>query len=178
MSHRPRPPRGVSKLRFRLENGSFRCVNQGFETPHPVLDNMAIFGAYMYPLWPERAALAETIKAVPFIKEALDWIAADVTRPENEAVWARLEEIEPDRSRIELFDMVWWMYFSPLRGGGSSLVELAGRIALGASMPWRRCCAGKLRTPNKSGGLDLVSGRCRARGRRVAGRGQPRNRTR
>uniref|UniRef100_UPI002F90A21D hypothetical protein n=1 Tax=Streptomyces sp. NBC_01562 TaxID=2975879 RepID=UPI002F90A21D len=32
--------------------------------------------------------------------------------------------------------------------------------------------------PNKSGGLDLVRGRCRARGRRVAGRGQPRNRTR
>ncbi|MGW7042119.1 serine hydrolase [Streptomyces avermitilis] len=36
----------------------------------------------------------------------------------------------------------------------------------------------RLRTPNKGGGLDLVRGRCRARGRRVAGRGQPRNRTR
>jgi hypothetical protein len=91
----------------------------------PVLDNMAIFGAYMYPLWPEQTALAETIKAVPRIREALDWIAVDVTRLENEAVWARLEEIEPDRSRIELFDMVWWMYFSPLRGGASSLPELA-----------------------------------------------------
>jgi hypothetical protein len=40
-----------------------------------------------------------------------------VTRSENEAVWERLQEIEPDRSRIELFDMVWWMYFSPRRRG-------------------------------------------------------------
>ncbi|MFJ2034307.1 ISL3 family transposase, partial [Streptosporangium sp. NPDC087985] len=40
----------------------------------------------------------------------------------------------------------------------------------------RRALPG-FRTPNKSGGLDLVRGRCRARGRRVAGRGQPRNRT-
>ena len=83
----------------------------------PVLDNMAIFGAYMYPLWPGKAALAETIKAVPRIKEALDWIAVDVTRLENEPAWTRLHEIEPDRSRIELFDMVWWMHFSPLRAG-------------------------------------------------------------
>jgi hypothetical protein len=47
----------------------------------PVLDNMAIFGAYMYRLWPEKGALAETLKAVPRIKEALDWIAMDVTCP-------------------------------------------------------------------------------------------------
>jgi len=85
----------------------------------PILDNMAIFGAYMYQSWPERAALADTIKAVPRIKEALDWIALDVTRPENEATWLRLHEMEPERSRIELFDMVWWMHFSPLRAGTS-----------------------------------------------------------
>jgi hypothetical protein len=91
----------------------------------PVLDNMAIFGAYMYPLWPEKGALAETIKSVPRIREALDWIAVDVSRTENESVWMRLEEIEPERSRIELFDMVWWMHFSPLRAGSASLVELA-----------------------------------------------------
>ena len=83
----------------------------------PVLDNMAIFGAYMYPLWPDKRALAETIKAVPRIKEALDWITVDITRPENEAVWAKLYDIEPKRSRIELFDIVWWMYFSPRRAG-------------------------------------------------------------
>jgi hypothetical protein len=83
----------------------------------PILDNMAIFGAYMNPLWPERRALDETIKSVPRIKEALDWIAHDLTRPENTSAWPCLEEIEPDRSRIELFDMVWWMYFSPRRAG-------------------------------------------------------------
>ena len=77
----------------------------------PVLDNQAIFGAYMYPLWPEKRSLADTIKAVPRIKEALDWIATDLTRPENAEIWPALQAIEPERSRIELFDMVWWMHF-------------------------------------------------------------------
>jgi len=53
----------------------------------------------------------DTIKAVPRIREALDWIVEDLTRRENAAVWPRLEQLEPERSRIELFDMVWWMYF-------------------------------------------------------------------
>jgi hypothetical protein len=83
----------------------------------PILDNMAIFGAYMYPSWPEQRARADTIKAVPRIREALDWIATDTSRPENEQVWQRLAEIEPERTRIELFDMVWWMHFSPRRAG-------------------------------------------------------------
>ena len=102
----------------------------------PILDNMAIFGGYMNELWPEKRALADTVKAVSRIKEALDWIAVDVTRPENEAVWARLEEIEPTRSRIELFDMVWWMYFAWLQagsaGGPSSaeIVRLRGEPAV------------------------------------------------
>ena len=86
----------------------------------PILDNMAIFGAYMNPLWPERRSLEDTIKSVPRIKEALDWIAADVTRPENEATWRHFRALEPERSRIELFDMVWWMYFSPRRAGNPS----------------------------------------------------------
>jgi Family of unknown function (DUF6308) len=77
----------------------------------PILDNQAIFGAYMNPLWPEKRSLTETIKAVPRIKEALDWIAYDLTRSENELVWPELQAIEPKRSRIELFDMIWWMYF-------------------------------------------------------------------
>jgi hypothetical protein len=80
----------------------------------PILDNQAIFGAYMNPLWPEKRSLMETIKAVPRIKEALDWIAEDITRSENEPVWPQLQAIEPERSRIELFDMVWWMYFREL----------------------------------------------------------------
>lgn len=41
----------------------------------------------------------DTIKAVPKIKEALDWIAEDITRPENESVWPQLRAIEPERSR-------------------------------------------------------------------------------
>jgi hypothetical protein len=77
----------------------------------PILDNQAIFGAYMNPLWPEKRSLMDTVKAVPRIKEALDWIAADITRSENAPVWRQLHAIEPERSRIELFDMVWWMYF-------------------------------------------------------------------
>jgi hypothetical protein len=77
----------------------------------PILDNQAIFGAYMNPLWPEKRSLSETIKAVPRIKEALDWIAFDLTRSENALIWPRLQAIEPERSRIELFDCVWWMYF-------------------------------------------------------------------
>lgn len=83
----------------------------------PILDNMAIFGAYMNPQWPDRPAKADTIKEVPRIREALDWIAVDVSRPENERVWSQLQEMDPARTRIELFDMVWWMYFSPRRAG-------------------------------------------------------------
>ena len=41
----------------------------------PVLDNQAIFGAYMNPQWPGKPSLTDTIKDVPSIKEALDWIA-------------------------------------------------------------------------------------------------------
>lgn len=77
----------------------------------PVLDNQSIFGAYMNPHWPERRSLADTIKAVARIKEALDWIAEDLTRPENTATWTEIQAVEPERSRIELFDMIWWIYF-------------------------------------------------------------------
>lgn len=48
---------------------------------------------------------------MPRIREALEWITGDLTRPENEAVWPVLKRQEPERSRIELFDMVWWVYF-------------------------------------------------------------------
>lgn len=77
----------------------------------PILDNMAIFGAYMYPLWPGNRARADTIKDVVRIKEALDWIAENLTRSENASVWPQLEMMEPARSQIDLFDMIWWMYF-------------------------------------------------------------------
>jgi hypothetical protein len=81
--------------------------------PHliPVLDNQAIFGAYMNPRWPEQRSAQETIKATARIHEALEWIAYDLTRPENQQTWAALHELEPERTRIELFDIVWWIYF-------------------------------------------------------------------
>jgi hypothetical protein len=86
----------------------------------PILDNTAIFGAYLNPQWPAQPALTEKIKGergIPRIREALDQITVDVTWPENEHTWRRLHEIEPKRSRIELFDMVWWTYFSARRAG-------------------------------------------------------------
>jgi hypothetical protein len=75
----------------------------------PILDNQAIFGAYMNPLWPERRSKEDTIKSPARIREALEWIAHDLTRPENIDTWSALGEIEPER--IELFDCVWWIYF-------------------------------------------------------------------
>lgn len=77
----------------------------------PILDNQAIFGAYMNPAWPERRSLMESVYAVSRIGEAIDWIAFDITRRANERTWAQLADLEPLRSRIDLFDVVWWMYF-------------------------------------------------------------------
>ncbi|MGW7244431.1 MarR family winged helix-turn-helix transcriptional regulator [Streptomyces sp. NPDC054804] len=58
-------------------------------------------------------------------------------------------------------------------------------LARGGALPtvvWdqdrKTACDAPLRTPAKSGGFDPARGRCRARGRRVAGRGQPRHGTR
>lgn len=77
----------------------------------PILDNQAIFGAYMNPDWPTKSALVESVKDSARILNALDWITFDINRPENVEAWNALHEIEPARSRIELFDSVWWMYF-------------------------------------------------------------------
>jgi hypothetical protein len=80
----------------------------------PILDNQAIFGAYMNPNWPSKPSMAETVKAQPRILEALEWIAYDLTRKENEVAWTALQLKEPSRSRIDLFDMVWWTHFRQL----------------------------------------------------------------
>lgn len=77
----------------------------------PILDNQAIFGAYMNPDWPEKPSRGDSIKDKGLILKALDWIAFDITRPENDGVWDILKSIEPARSRIQLFDSIWWMYF-------------------------------------------------------------------
>lgn len=77
----------------------------------PILDNQAIFGAYMNPNWPHEPARSDSIRSLDRINSALDWIAYDLTRPENIQAWRDLKAIEPTRSMIQLFDSVWWMYF-------------------------------------------------------------------
>ncbi len=91
----------------------------------PILDNRAIFEAYMSPLWPEKRTVGESVKAVPRIAEALDSIAEDLTRPENASVWPQLHVIEPERTRIELFDMIWWMYFRQVEPVAGAPAEAA-----------------------------------------------------
>lgn len=80
----------------------------------PILDNQAIFGAYMNPRWPERRSSTGSVYAVDRIAQALEWIWTDLTRPENLNTWASLSALELRRSRIELFDMVWWANFRRL----------------------------------------------------------------
>ena len=80
----------------------------------PILDNQAIFGAYMNPDWPARPSSTESVYSRNRIREALEWIWTDLTAPENEASWAQLGALEPERTRLDLFDMVWWMYFRSL----------------------------------------------------------------
>ncbi len=68
----------------------------------------------MNPTWPEQLSRADSIYDKHRIREALEWIHTDLTRPENQAVWQTLRRLEPARSRIELFDMVWWTHFRRL----------------------------------------------------------------
>jgi hypothetical protein len=41
----------------------------------PILDNEAIFGAYMNPRWPDQRASQDSVYGSSRIREALDWIA-------------------------------------------------------------------------------------------------------
>lgn len=77
----------------------------------PILDNQAIFGAYMSPHWPAQPARSDSIKDREQISRALDLIAQDLNREENRLAWKALQAIEPARTMIQLFDSVWWMYF-------------------------------------------------------------------
>jgi hypothetical protein len=84
----------------------------------PILDNQAIFGAYMNPRWPGQRSGTDSVYAEARIGAALEWIWTDLTRPENTDAWPALAAIEPTRSRIELFDMVWWEHFRRLEPVG------------------------------------------------------------
>jgi hypothetical protein len=95
----------------------------------PILDNQAIFGAYMNMRWPAQRSSTDTIKSATRIGEALEWIACDLTRPENAASWAALTKLEPERTRIELFDCVWWIHFrrlEPVPVPGAAAVSTIG----------------------------------------------------
>jgi hypothetical protein len=80
----------------------------------PLLDNQAIFGAYMNPGWPDHPSSTDSVYSHSRIREALEWVWTDLTVAENQGVWNHLATVEPARSRIELFDMVWWMHFRRL----------------------------------------------------------------
>jgi hypothetical protein len=79
----------------------------------PVLDNKAIFGAYMNTQWgqPKRAP-ADSVGDRGRIAQALNFITADLVRPENVGTWPMLQAMAPERTLIEIFDMVWWIHFT------------------------------------------------------------------
>jgi len=64
--------------------------------------------------WPKQRSSQETIKSTARIHEALEWIYADLTRPENAEAWSEPAVVEPERTRIEIFDCAWWVYFRKL----------------------------------------------------------------
>jgi hypothetical protein len=77
----------------------------------PILDNQAIFGAYMNRYWPEQKSSQDSVKDQHRIEQALDWMTTDLLREENAPVWPQLQAIEPRRTLIQIFDSIWWMYF-------------------------------------------------------------------
>jgi hypothetical protein len=77
----------------------------------PILDNLAIFGAYMNRYWPEQKSSQDSIKDLYRIEQALDWMTTDILREENTSVWQQLQVVEPRRTLIQILDSVWWMYF-------------------------------------------------------------------
>jgi hypothetical protein len=81
----------------------------------PVLDNQAIFGAYMSSRWPAHLAQTESIKDGYLILRAMNLIVHDLNREENRLSWKTLQDVEPARTMIQLFDSVWWMYFRTIQ---------------------------------------------------------------
>jgi hypothetical protein len=88
-----------------------------FEDPGallPILDNQAILGACMNQACPERPSSTESVYSQGRIRSALEWIWAELVATANQEAWQSLHELEPARSRIELFGMVWGMHFQQL----------------------------------------------------------------
>ena len=80
----------------------------------PILDNQAIFGAYLNPAWPGVPSGRQSVYSTARILAAVEAIHADLVRPANQPTWASLQERRPERTRVQLFDMVWWSYFRRL----------------------------------------------------------------
>ena len=112
----------------------------------PILDNRAIFGAYLWDGWepPSVESLSESVDGSEWIKvaTALEAIYLDTTRPENVDTWLKLADLARQvfgrqPSRIELLDMVWWRYFrdrEPLtRANVSPAGALTSTVALATS---------------------------------------------
>ena len=93
----------------------------------PILDNQAISGAYMNADWPNRRSAADSVYSRNRIREALEWIWTDHAVPDNQDAWTELAQLEPARTRIELFDSVWWMYFRRLEPVGKGAGEIVAR---------------------------------------------------
>jgi hypothetical protein len=49
----------------------------------------------------------------PLTASSLEAVFANFekARPENRDVWPALARLHPARTRVELFDMAWWMHF-------------------------------------------------------------------
>lgn len=56
----------------------------------PILDNQAIFGAYLDPRWPGRPSSQDSVYGAQAVRAALDRLVVDLTRPENGLAWEAL----------------------------------------------------------------------------------------
>jgi hypothetical protein len=92
-----------------------KVLHKKRSAPIPILNNEAIFGAYMNPQWPEAKASQDSVYSFSRIREAVEWIYFDLTRSENASAWEALTARAPERSTIEVFDMIWWMHFRSLQ---------------------------------------------------------------
>jgi hypothetical protein len=66
--------------------------------PIPILDNQAIFGAYMARSWPRQRSSQDSVQDPRRIRDAHERMSIDLTRPENGGVWPLLQASEPTRS--------------------------------------------------------------------------------
>jgi len=73
----------------------------------PVLDNKAIFGAYMNLNPPDAKKNFNGAKKT--IEQTLQCIHNDLIANKN--VWPELKKRAHGRTSIQIFDMIWWQYF-------------------------------------------------------------------